>query len=236
MSQPVGASRPLNSILASLPEEEYRRLAERLKKISLARGEVLHESDAPAQYVYFLDDGVASLSVSSKGGDRLMLSIVGSEGIIGERAIFKEGSFIIHCEMLTDGAGRRMPPGVFQDEFKRGGALHQFVLNRMEARITETSQTALCNQVHSVEQRLNRWLLTLADRLRGEELHVTQEHVAGMVGVRRASITDAVAALRAEGLIETGRGTVTIIDRRKMEERACECYGIIKQAIETFAP
>jgi CRP-like cAMP-binding protein len=236
MSEPSGGARPTNSVLAALPEAEYRRLAEHLKEISLARGEVLHEASAPPQYVYFLDEGVASLSVSSEGGDELMLSIVGKEGLIGERAIFKKGSFIIRCEMLTEGAGRRMPPEVFHEEFNRGGTLHQLVLNRMEARITETSQTALCNQMHTVEQRLNRWLLTLADRLHGEELHVTHEHIADMLGVRRASITEALAASRAEGLIETGRSTVTIIDRRRMEEKACECYAIIKDAVENFAP
>jgi CRP-like cAMP-binding protein len=235
MSQSVAGARPANSILASLPEAEYRRLAEHLKEVSLERGEVLHEACAPPQYVYFLDEGVASLSVSSEGGDELMLSLVGREGVIGERAIFKKGSFIIRCEMLTDGAGHRMPPEVFQEEFNRGRTLHQLVLNRMEARITETSQTALCNQMHTIGQRLNRWLLTLADRLHGEELHVTHEHIADMVGVRRASITDALAALRAEGLIETGRATVTIADRRRMEAKACECYGIIKDAIENFA-
>jgi CRP-like cAMP-binding protein len=90
--------------------------------------------------------------------------------------------------------------------------------------------------MHTIEQRLNRWLLTLADRLHGEELHVTHEHMADMVGVRRASITDALAALRAEGLIETGRVSVTIVDRGKMEAKACECYGIIKNAVENFAP
>ncbi len=236
MSQPSAEPRPANSILAALPDEEYRRLVNHLKEVSLHRGEVLHEASAPPQYVYFLDEGVASLSVSSEGGDELMLSIVGREGLIGERAIFKEASFIIHCKMLTDGAGRRMPPEVFQDEFNRGGTLHQLVLNRMAARITETSQTALCNQMHTIEQRLNRWLLTFADRLHGEELHVTHEHMADMMGVRRASITDALAALRAEGLIETGRVTVTIVDRRRMEEKACECYGIIKGAIENLAP
>jgi CRP-like cAMP-binding protein len=178
---------------------------------------------------------VASLSVSSEEGKELMLSIVGDEGIVGERAIFKEGYFIIRCEMLTDGIGHRMSAKAFEEEFNRGERLHQLVLNRMEARTIETAQTALCNQMHSVEQRLARWLLTLADRLHSEELLITQDHISDMVGVRRAGITDAMRTLREAGLIESGRGTVTILDRPKMEAQACECYAIIKEAIATFA-
>jgi CRP-like cAMP-binding protein len=234
MSRPGSGSRPANSLLASLPDAEYRRLAAHLEEVALSRGDVLHEADTPAQYVYFLDDGVAALSVLSEEGKELMLSIAGDEGIVGERAIFKAGFFIIRCEMLTDGGGHRMPPEAFAEEFNRGERLHQLVLNRMEARITETAQTALCNQMHTMEQRLARWLLTLADRLHSEELHVTQEHMSNMVGVRRASITDAVRALSEAGLIDTGRGAVSILDRRKMEAQACECYAVIKEAIETF--
>lgn len=235
MSQPDSRIRPTNSLLAALPDAEYRRLAEHLKEVLLKRGDVLHKSDTPPQYVYFLDAGVASMSVSSEDGKELMLSIVGDEGIVGERAIFKEGFFIVRCEMLTDGRGHRMPPKAFEEEFNRGETLHQLVLNRMEARTTETAQTALCNQMHTVEQRLARWLLTLADRLHAEELRITQEHMAHMVGVRRASITDAVRSLGEAGVVKSGRGMVTILDRAKMEAQACECYGIIKEAIETFA-
>jgi len=235
MSHPVSNARPVNSLLAALPDDEYQLLAPHLKEVTLRRGEVLHEADTPAQYVYFLDEGVASLSVMSEDGKELMLSIAGNESVIGERVIYKAGHFIIRCGMLTDGRGHRMLPAAFDEEFKRGGRLHQLVLNRMEARVTETAQTALCNQMHTVEQRLARWLLTLADRLHSDELLVTHDHMADMVGVRRAGITEAVGTLREAGMIEAGRGTVTILDRRKMEAQTCECYAVIKEAIETFA-
>ena len=163
-----------------------------------------------------------------------MLSIAGNESLIGERAIFKEGPFIIRCEMLTAGAGHRMSPEAFDEEFSRGERLHQLVLNRMEARITETAQTALCNQMHTMEERLARWLLTLADRLHSDELRVTHDHVANMLAVRRAGVTGVVGALREAGLVEAGRGTVTILNREEMEARACECYAVIREAIETF--
>ncbi|HEY0098208.1 MAG TPA: Crp/Fnr family transcriptional regulator [Pyrinomonadaceae bacterium] len=234
MSEP-NSPRPHNSLLAALPDVEYQRLVPHLKPVSLSQGEVLHEADTPAQFVYFLEEGVASLSVSSEEGKELMLSIAGDESVIGERAIFKEGHFIVRCEMLTDGRGHRMEPTTFEEEFNRGERLHQLVLNRIEARMTETAQTALCNQMHSVEQRLARWVLTLADRLHTDELHITHDLIASMIGVRRAGITDAMGTLREAGLIESGRGTVTILDREKMEAQACECYAIIKEAIETFA-
>ena len=131
-----------------------------LEDVSLNKGEVLHASDKPAEYVYFLAEGVASLSVSTEEGKELQLSIVGNESVVGERAIFKEGVFIIKCGMLTKGLGQRIAPTIFHKEFDRGGVLQELVLSRMEARITETAQTALCNQMHSVEQRLSRWLLT----------------------------------------------------------------------------
>jgi CRP-like cAMP-binding protein len=136
--------------------------------------------------------------------------------------------------MLTDGTGHRMLPERFKEEFSRGEKLHELVLNLIEGRITETAQTALCNQMHTVEQRLARWLLTLADRLHCEELLITQEHMAHMLGVRRASITDAVRALVEARLIETERGAIKILSRTQMEARACECYAVIKEAIETF--
>lgn len=235
MSQPGSSPRPHNLLLASLPDAEYQRLAAHLKPVSLGQGEVLHEADTPAQYVYFLDEGVASLSVSTEEGKELMLSIVGDEGVVGERAIYKEGHFIIRCEMLIEGHGHRISPAAFDEEFNRGERLHQLVLNRIEARMTETAQTALCNQMHSIEQRLARWLLILADRLHAEKFNITHDHLANMIGVRRAGITDAMGNLRDAAMIESVRGTVTILDRRKMEAQACECYAIIKEAIDNFS-
>ena len=223
-----------NLLLAALPETEYRRLTPHLKKVSLREGQILHESGAPAQDVYFLDDGVASLSVSGEDGRGVGLSIVGNESVVGERAIYKEGLFIIRCQMLTEGSGYKMAPEVFHEEFDRGGALYDLVLSRMEARITESAQTALCNSLHTVEQRLSRWLLTFADRLHGEELRLTQEHMADILGVRRASITEEAVALREAGLIEYARGSITIKNRAGLEDRACECYQVIKEAVEVF--
>jgi CRP-like cAMP-binding protein len=224
-----------NSILAALPKAEYQRLVPHLKNVSLNKGQVLHASDTPAEEVYFLEEGVASLSVTSEKGEKLQLSIVGNESVVGERAIFKEGVFIIKCGMLTEGSGRSMSPEVFHKEFDRGKELHDLVLGRIEAAITETAQTALCNQMHMVKQRLSRWLLTFADRLHGEQLPTTQEAIADMLGVTRSEISRAATELREAGLIEYVRGRLTLIDRAGLEDQACECYQIIKKALEEFA-
>ena len=223
-----------NSILAALPKAEYQRLIPHLKNVSLNKGQVLHASETPAKDVYFLEEGVASLSVSSEKGKKLQLSIVGNESVVGERAIFKEGVFIIRCGMLTEGSGRSMSPEVFHKEFDRGDALHDLVLGRIEAGITETAQTALCNQIHTVKQRLSRWLLTFADRLHAEELPTTQAAIGDMLGVTRSEISRAATELREAKLIKYVRGRLTLIDRGELEDSACECYGIIRQAVAEF--
>lgn len=223
-----------NSLLAALPRAEYNRLIPHLERVSMSRGEVLHQSDEPPQDVYFLEEGVASLTVSTDIGQRLQLSIVGNESVVGERAIFKDGVFIIRCAMLSDGTGYKMAPTIFHKEFDRGGVLHDLVLGRIEARITETAQTALCNQMHEIQQRLGRWLLTFADRLQSEELPAKQELIADMLGVTRSQISRTAGEFQKSGLIAYSRGRVTIIKRAALKERACECYRVIKTAIEEF--
>jgi len=202
-------------------------------KVSLSKGEVLHASERPPDNVYFLDEGVAGLSVRSEKGKALQLSFVGSESVVGERAIFKKGVFVTGCAMLTDGSGHRMPPEIFHQEFERGAVLRDLVLCRLKARITETAQTALCNQVHSLEQRLNRWLLTFADRLQSEELLTTHEFISDMLGVGRADISRTAGRFRGK-LIDYSRGNLTIVNRVGLQEKTCECYRIIKRAIKEF--
>jgi CRP-like cAMP-binding protein len=223
-----------NLLLAALPETEYKRLIPHLKSVTLNKGEVLHASDEPAESVYFLEEGVASLSVSTGEGENLQLSIVGNESVVGERAIFKDGLFIIECAMLTEGSGHSMQPEIFHKEFDRGGVLHDLVLGRMEARITETAQTALCNQMHPIEQRLSRWLLTFADRLHSEELPTTQQLIADMLGVTRSEISRTAGALGDSHLIDYSRGHLSITNRAELKKRACECYQVIRQGIKEF--
>ena len=226
-------SAPTNSFLSALPDAEYQRLSPHLKKVSLHQRQVLHEAGSPPGSVYFLTSGIASLTLSSEEGKEMELSIVGDEGILGERAIFAgNGLQIIRCAMITNGSGYKMPPDIFHQEFNRGGVLQQLVLTRLESRIIESSQTALCNQMHTLEQRLCRWLLTFADRLHTEEIPVTQELASQMLGTRRAGVTLAAGVLREAGLIEYSRGRMTILDRAGLEDQVCECYEVIKNATQ----
>lgn len=221
-----------NELLTALSDEEIQRLAAHLKTVELQKGKVLHEADSPPNYVYFLEQGVAALSVTSPDGIDLCLSIVGNEGTLGERAIFREGSFITRCQMLTDGSGYKIHPDTFKKEFERSGKLHDFVIGRLETRLTETSQTALCSHAHSVEQRLSRWLLNLTDRLESEELPMTQDNIANMLGVHRPGVSLAAKELQDNGYISYKRGCIEIVNRQGLEDMTCECYGIIKKAVQ----
>jgi CRP-like cAMP-binding protein len=224
--------RPPNRVLASISDEEYERIKSHLERVVLRQGQILNYSDAPPQCVYFLDEGVASLSVSNKEGVELELCIVGNEGTVGERAIFDIDVYIIECTMLTDGHGHKIDAEIFREEFYRGGQLQRIVLNNLEARIVEASQTSLCNQTHSLEQRLARWLLTLADRSGTNELDITHEGIRKALGVTRSPITRAAVELREKGIIDYIHGKVTIIDRHDLEKESCECYGIIEKALD----
>ena len=174
------------------------------------------------------------MMIGTSDGEYLELSIVGNESTVGERAIFAHDLRAIESIMLTDGRGLKVPPAVFRDEFYRFGQFHDLVLNNLEARIIETSQTALCNQTHPLEKRLLRWLLTVADRARTETLKVKHEHIATRLNVTRPSITVAATNLRKKRLIDYQRGEVSIIDRHDCEAAACECYRIIEHARSVY--
>jgi CRP-like cAMP-binding protein len=226
--------RPKNLILAALPEADYKRLMGLLERTELKAGDILHRSDSPPASVYFLEEGVASLSVSNSAGLALELSIVGNEGTVGERAIFEYDYFVIQCTMITDGCGYKMSPAAFKKEFYRTETLHDIIINNLEARITETSLTALCNQTHLLEKRLSRWLLTLADRSSHETIVLTHEAISNVLAVSRTSLSQAAEKLQDKGMIRYSRGVITIIDRAQLEKETCECYAAIKEIKVTY--
>lgn len=157
---------------------------------------------------------------------------IGKEGIVGERAIFEGGLLQMRCSLLTEGHAYRMSPAFFNEEFQTGGKLHDLVMRSLEARMLETSQTALCCQMHPLEQRLSRWLLTFADRLGSEKLRLTHQTIAQMLGTRRQGITGAVRVLSDAELIGHSRGFITIINRQGLEMQTCECYQVMKKGVE----
>jgi CRP-like cAMP-binding protein len=221
-----------NLILAALSSSEMKLLSPHLKPVTLSQGETLHEEGEIPQRVYFLTRGIATLSISTAKGREMGLSLVGREGIVGERAIFEGGLHMIRCSMLMDGAGFSVSPSFFKNEFRLGGEMHLLVMRTLEARLAETSQTALCNHMHVIEQRLIRWLLCLCDRLDSLDIPITQEASAQMLSMRRSGISIALGVLQDAGLLEASRGRIAIIDRRGLEKRGCECYSYIKEAVD----
>ncbi len=226
--------RPRNLVLSALSDEAYDRLRPQLEPVTLEAGDMLYASGTVPKSVYFLDSGVAALSVRTQDGTEIELSIVGNESTIGERAVFDYDFFIIECSMLTNGEGHRIDPETFGKEFYLCNELHDSVLNGLEAQITEASQTSLCNQSHSIHQRLARWILTLADRSGSESFDITHEAIRKSLGVTRSSITRTAVDLKEKGMIDYARGAITIIDRYDLERESCECYEVILKALNAY--
>ena len=224
-----------NHLLLALPEIEYVRLVPYIQRIPLEPGEVLQVPYSPVRRVYFLDDGVASMSVSNSDGEKLEVSTVGKESWIGDRVIFKGGYHIIHCEMLTSGTAHWLPSDIFLEEFNRRGTLHNLVVSHMQSRMMETCQIALCNQTHVLEKRLARWLLTLSDRSSRDQFVMTHEQMSQILAVNRPSVSLAAKKLQKSGLIDYKRSTLTIVDRTALAEASCECHEIIARIAETYA-
>jgi CRP-like cAMP-binding protein len=175
---------------------------------------------------------VVALTVSTEEGKSLNMSLVGMEGVVGERAIFEGGMPGTRCEMLTNGAAYTLKPQFFNEEFQGGGKLHDLIMRTLEVRILETSQTALCAHVHTVEQRLSFWLLAFADRYGQEQIPMTHEKMAQMLGVRRVGVTKAIGTLVEAGFLETLRSLISIANRKGLEGMSCECYQATKDGAE----
>jgi CRP-like cAMP-binding protein len=224
---------PHNAILAALPAGEYSRLAQYLTKVTLEQGQVLNEVEQPPQDVYFLTEGIAIVVIFGAGGKQLEMSVIGNESIVGERAVFEGGLSMIRCSMMTSGTAYKLSSLILYDEFYAGGKLHDLVMRTIEARLVETSQNALCNRAHRLEQRLSRWLLLMTDRLHCDTLPLTHEKLADFLGVQRAALTVAAGNLRKAGLIELARGAFMIVDHLGLESHCCECYESTQEAVRT---
>lgn len=220
-----------NAILSQLPEEIHQRLAPYMEMVELRAGEVLHEVGSPAQPVCFLENGIGSETLVGDNGMSIELVVMGSEGIMGERAIFgRFGMTQNRCLMFTDATAYKVPPGVISQEFQRGGVLQELILARIESRLIEISQNVLCAQYHSAEQRMSRWLLTLAYRSHSDTFEVTHEHISNMLGVRRPTVSELAGRLKEAGMIEYSRGAMKILDMQALEMKTCECYKVVKEA------
>jgi CRP-like cAMP-binding protein len=222
-------SKPIqNKILAGLPAKEYARLAPHLTAVSLPLGEILYKTEDAIEYVYFPNSGVVSLVAHMQEGASVEVGLVGNEGMVGMPLVL--GDDISPNEaivQIADGA-MKMKASVLVAELARAGQLQVLLLRYTLAAIRQISQTAACNRSHHVGERLARWLLTCHDRVNGDELKLTQEFIAEMLGTRRSGVSEAAMLLQGAGFIRYSRGHITVLDREGLEEFACECYATVK--------
>jgi CRP-like cAMP-binding protein len=217
-----------NHILNSLPPEDYERFAPHLEKVELRHGQIIHEAGGPLEFAYFPVNSMVSLVSMMPGGESVEVGIVGFEGMSGVSCVLGvDKSPHQNIVQIPDGAAR-VRVGAVREEFKRGGALQDLLLRYTQGLLLQTSQVAACNRLHTISERLARWLLMSYDRCLCEDLPFTQEFLGLMLGVRRAGVTEAAIILQAEDLIHYSRGHIKILDREGLEDHACECYSVVK--------
>lgn len=221
-----------NRLLAALPAEDYERLRSHLEPVAFSLGDVIYESGGRMEHVYFPVNSIVSLLYTMVDGATAEVGLVGDEGLVGI-ALFMGGETTPN-RAIVQGAGDafKIPAQAMLDEFKRGGAFQLTLLRYTQALITQISQTAVCNRLHTVEQRLCRWLLMTRDRAHTDELQMTHEFISNMLGIRREGVTLAAGHLQKMGAIKYVRGHVRILDRRKLEACVCECYRVVKDEHE----
>ena len=218
-----------NRLLASLPADERRELAPFLEPVQLLLGEVLYESGGRPSYLYFPTDSIVSMLYVLENGASAEIAVTGNEGVVGI-SLFMGGE-TTPSRAVVQGAGSayRLKASIIKEEFHRGRELQHALLRFTQALITQMAQTAVCNRHHSVDQQLCRWLLLSLDRLPSNQLEMTQELIANMLGVRRVGVTEAAGKLHAAGLINYHRGHIVVLDRERLEKRVCECYAVVKK-------
>lgn len=217
-----------NRLLAALPRDEYQRLLPSLQQVSFSLGEVVYEFGGQLDYVFFPTTSIISLLYTMENGASAEMGLTGNDGVVGIALFMGGGTMPNRAVVQSAGAAIRMKARVLQDEFALGGKFQHLLLRYTQALITQISQTAVCNRLHSVEKQLCRWLLLSHDRVKSDELIMTQELIADMLGVRREGVTVAAGHLQDAGVISYVRGRITVLDREKLEETVCECYRVVK--------
>jgi CRP-like cAMP-binding protein len=225
-----------NGLLAAVPDADYERVLPHLESFPLELGRAIYESGSHQGYVYFPTDSIVSLLYVMEDGASAEIAIVGNEGVVGIALFMGGESTPSRAVVQSAGHGYRLRAGALSAEFRQGGELQHVLLRYTQALITQMAQTAVCNRHHSVEQQLCRWLLLSLDRLRSNELTMTQELIANMLGVRREGVTEAASDLQAAGLIRYSRGKITVLDRPRLEARVCECYAVVKREYARLLP
>ena len=217
-----------NHLLEALPKDDFLRIKSNLKPVSLDLGDVLYESGEQMDYIYFPTTVIISLLYIMENGSTAEIGLVGNEGLVGIALFMGGGTMPNRAIVQSAGEGFKLKARDLQSEFSRGGIFQILLLRYTQAFMTQISQTAVCNRLHSIEQQLCRWLLLNHDRLQSDILVMTQELIANMLGVRREGVTIAAGNLQKKKLISYVRGTITILDREGLENEVCECYQVVK--------
>ncbi len=225
-----------NHLLAALSEASFETLQPSLEAVPLPLGMVVYESGGAQRYVYFPTTSIVSLLYVLANGSSAEIAVTGNEGVVGISLFMGGESTPSRAVVQSAGHGYRLRGDVLRKEFESGGVLQHVLLRYTQALITQMTQTAVCNRHHTVDQQLCRWLLLSLDRLAGNELVMTQELIANMLGVRREGVTEAAGKLQAEGLIRYTRGHIKVLDRPQLEARVCECYSVVKKEYDRLLP
>jgi CRP-like cAMP-binding protein len=225
-----------NHLLAALPAEDYKRLLPHLELIPMPLGWALYESGSQMSYLYFPTTSIVSLLYVMENGSSAEIAVSGNEGLVGISLFMGGNTTPSRAVVQSAGNGYRLSVSSLDKEFALGGNLQHLALRYTQALITQMSQTAVCNRHHALDQQLCRWLLLSLDRLSGDELKMTQELIANMLGVRREGVTEAAGKLQAEGLIHYSRGRIKVLNRAELEKRVCECYAVVRKEYDRLLP
>ncbi len=225
-----------NHLLAAMPAIEWTRFAPHLTPVSLALGDIIYESGKEQPWVYFPTDSIVSLLYVMKDGSSAEIAIVGNEGLIGISLFMGGGTTPSRAVVQSAGQAYRMRAEFIRDELILAGPVKFLFLRYTQALLTQMGQTAVCNRHHGVDQQLCRWLLMSLDRLSSNELTMTQELIANMLGVRREGVTEAAGKLQRAGVISYSRGRIRVLDRERLEQMACECYEVVKTEFARLLP
>ena len=228
--------RKANHLLAALPDAEWQRWLPELQSVDMPLGQVLYESGTTLSHVYFPTTSIVSLLYVMENGSSAEIAVVGNEGIVGISLFMGGGSTPSRAVVQSAGKGLRLDAQSLKTEFDQNGPVLHLLLRYTQALITQMAQTAVCNRHHSLDQQLCRWLLLSLDRLQGDELVMTQELIANMLGVRREGVTEAALNLQRVGLIRYARGRISVLDRGALEKRTCECYAVVKTEYDRLLP
>jgi len=232
--QPLNQLAIRNRILGALPDEEFGLIAPHLSPVTFAKDEIIYRNEDPIEFVYLPESGLISLLSTTETGSTIEVAMLGKEGVVGLPIILKNRIIPYGVKVRISSEALKIRAEIFQEEFDKGQALHEFVLRYLNVMITQISQSSICNRFHTIEATLSRWLLTVQDQTNSNTLHLTQQEIAQALGVPRTGVTVAAGALQTDGAIRYSRGKIVILDRMRLESHSCECYRLIRAELDQF--